>query len=186
MWENIIGKHIRRTNRNLFLAACEALCVVAILIVPYLRYWRNFLSGPIDASPEMLSKVQEPERLDQYYVRLNGSRAIDTGLQDVEQEVDHHLHGRPGLSNAVTKETLQANYFAVRVGQQFLLVKSPTAAASQEYTGALVNIPEDTRDRLAEELQKDKREFSDVFLPFMLDATDFTSWGDGALVAVAL
>src|ERR1017187_3658441 len=111
MWENIIGRHIRRTNRNLLLTACGALCVVAILAVPYMRYWRNFFAGPLDATPEMLVNVQESDSLERYYVRLSGAGAIDSGLQDVEQETDQS-------TGAVKSETVEATYFAVPLGKR--------------------------------------------------------------------
>lgn len=179
MWENIIGRHIRRTSRNLALTACGALCVVAILTVPYMRYWRNFFAGPLDATPEMLVKVEEPDSLERYYVRLSGVAAIDSGLQDVEQETDES-------TGAVKSQTVNATYFIVRLGNRLLLVKSPMATAQEQYIGALVNIPENTRYNFAKELEKDNRNFSDVFLPFMLDASDFTTWGYGALATDAL
>jgi hypothetical protein len=179
MWENIIGRHIRRTSRNLFLTACGAICVVALLAFPYARYWRNVFAGPLDASPEMLLGVQEPDSLDRYYVRLSGVKATDLGLQDVNQEVDKS-------TGEVTSETVEATYFIIPMSGRILLVKSPTPTAQAEYTGALVNIPEGTRNRIAKEMQKDNQNFSDVFLPFMLDANDFTSWGYGALAASAL
>jgi hypothetical protein len=150
-----------------------------MLAFPYVRYWRNFFAGPLDASPEVILGVKEPDSLNRYYVRLSGVKATDLGLQDVDQEVDKS-------TGAVTSETIEATYFIVPMGGRILLVKSPTPTKQTEYKGALVNIPEDTRNRIAKEMEKDNQNFSDVFLPFMLDASDFTSWGYGALAASAL
>lgn len=179
MWENVIGRHIRRINRNLILTACVALGAVAVLAIPYQRYWRNFFDGPMDATPQVLSTIHDPDAIDRYYVRVSGVDAVDSGIQDITQEVDQ-------TTGKVTSETVKGTYFYVHIGERFLLVESPLAAAQKEYIGPLVAVPENLRNQIAEELKKDNRTWSELFLPFMLDASDFTSWGYGALITAAL
>jgi len=56
MWDNIIGRHIRRTNRNLLLTNLALLAVLATVTLLNGRYLVNFLLGPFPADDAILGE----------------------------------------------------------------------------------------------------------------------------------
>jgi hypothetical protein len=50
MWDNVIGRHIRRANRSLLLTNLALLAVLAVVTLANGRYLVNFLLGPFPAA----------------------------------------------------------------------------------------------------------------------------------------
>ncbi len=170
MWDNYIGTHIRRANRNLLLVNAGLLLLLALCAGVSERYWQNFFRGPRPISVSSLIAVQDPDKLAQYYVTVNGEKCFDTDVTEVEQSKDKY-------SGTVRSEHTTAHYLLLKVGDKALLVKANDAALNTEFKGALVPIPLETRGHTIDKLAAENPKLADRFLPMMLDATDFKTEG---------
>src|SRR5579859_1792710 len=167
MWENLIGQHIRRANRNLLVTNLILLAVVAVSIIGAWRYLYNVFAGPFPMANGDLTHVANAGNLSHYYISMKDVTAKDTGLQAVERT-------RNRYSREVTSEKVTATYYFADLGGQFVLIKSPESSPASSYTGALQEIPSELRSRIQSEvLDPNNLKFEDTFVPFMLDATDF-------------
>jgi hypothetical protein len=105
-----------------------------------------------------------------YFVTVTGDEAIDTGIQYVSRST------RSG------RETVEANYMALRLGDRFLLVKAPTTATLTTYTGAISSLSSLEQREVMDELKSNLPELKDAFLPYILDAHGFRFGGYVGLV----
>ena len=48
MWDNLIGRQIRRSSRNLLIWNSVILIILLIAVVCTASYWVNFFLGPFD------------------------------------------------------------------------------------------------------------------------------------------
>ena len=169
MWDNIIGAHIRRCNRNLF--AVNLLALIALIACGYgsRRYLYNVFAGPFPTSVEALPAA-DPDALQRYFVSINGVTALKTGVRYVEKK----KYGG---------ESVKATYFAVKKGDRFLLVKSSEANPKTEYQGSLEPADSKIRGWFNNDLAARRLSYDDVFLPYMLDATGFRAAAYGGLLA---
>jgi hypothetical protein len=169
MWENVIGFHVRRCNRNLLLV--NAGILAAILVWAHLseRYLYNCFAGPFPATQETLAKIVDPMAVRRYFVSLDRLQPLQTGLQYIETD-----------SRKVT-----ATYFAVPADSRLLLIKSPDSTASSRYQGGLVAVPNDVQAYFQGTLLDPKHlQFDGAFLPYILDANSFRSDAYWALLFV--
>ncbi|AUT01499.1 hypothetical protein CLI64_14480 [Nostoc sp. CENA543] len=165
-----IYKHIQRSNRNLLAVnICLVLSVIAIAGMSR-RYLYNFFFGPFPIDNQTLLSNTTPDSRLQYFVKIRGSESLNTGVQEVEREVSK--------STGETKsETVKAHYLALVIEQKLLLVKTPNANDSKEFTGALITLPNDAREKIVNEAEAEFPALRGVFLPLMLDATNFRNSG---------
>lgn len=179
MWGNIVGRQIRRGSRNLLITGLIAVLILAALIFSNDRYLLNFLAGPTPMTPTALLKINDVDSLPRYYVYISKVRVKDTGVQSVEQSVDEG-------TGKVESQKVDAEYFIAKIGNKWLLVKSPDPTPRSEYTGALVRTPSDVRAQFQPVLDKHNLKWDDVFLPYSLDATGFNTRGFVILAASLL
>lgn len=122
------------------------------------RYIGNFLRGPFNIGAAELAQVGDVTTTPHYFVKVAGTKAMDTGLQEVSVESE----------NGVEKSrTVTSNYYALEVGDRLLVVKSP-GAALRVAEGALAPMPYDLDQNLfsSPEMQAARPHF----YPFYLDA----------------
>jgi hypothetical protein len=145
--------------------------LAALLIWGYRadRYLYNCLAGPFTISQDELLRVINPRDMFRYFVTVDGLKPLETGLQNIEQTEDKYTH-------EVKSKKVTATYFAARVHDKLLLIKSPDATAVASYRGALLPVAADVHSWFQKELLDEKKlSFYSVFLPFFVDATSFRS-----------
>ena len=59
MWDNMIGRQIRRSTRNLLIWNCILLIGIIVFFALTGRYWYNFLLGPFELDRETLVSLTE-------------------------------------------------------------------------------------------------------------------------------
>ncbi|HKE26326.1 MAG TPA: DUF6709 family protein [Bryobacteraceae bacterium] len=166
MWDNVVGRHIRRCNRNLLLLNAAILGALGLLAFWNSRYLLNCFQGPFPIKFETLSKITDPQKEAHYYVSVDNLSLVETGLQSVEKNVNKSTY-------EVKSEKVTATFFLAK-GSRPLIIKSTSESGAKHYAGALVPIPNDVRAYFQKELLDERHmQFDDVFAPFMLDATDF-------------
>lgn len=167
MWDNEIGRHIRRCNRNLFLT--NAVIVAALLLWAYSseRYLYNCFAGPFPKSHDELFKLTDPGEMRHFFVSVEQLEPLETGLETIERTRDKYTHD-------VKSEKVAATYFAAPIDNKLLLIKSPTSFATSHYDGEVQSVPDEVRAYFQKELLDSRgRKFDDVFLPYVLDAGNF-------------
>jgi len=162
-----------RTNRNLLLMSLTLIAAVAIYAAIEWRYFSNFFQGPVAMDAGAIAAVKAPESLPRYFVAVKGDDSIDTGVQDVEEEVSD--------SGSVRSQTVKAEFSVLRLGSRFLIVKRKPADNGKAYQGALVELPGDVHSQIVTPLLSDNPNAEQIFLPAMLDATGFRKKGYIAL-----
>jgi hypothetical protein len=135
---------------------------VALLIVAEnYRYARNFLVGPFSTSAAELDKVSDPDRAEDLFIRVTGSKTIDTGIQEITTTT------RNGVKES---DRVTAAYFALLVGDRFLVVKS-ASAPSGTVEGELKPMPQVLRGELTASLGLDNVQQN--IRPLLLDTEGF-------------
>jgi hypothetical protein len=161
MWGNIIGHHIRRCNRNLFLVNVCVLAALGFWGYTSERYLYNCAVGPLLITQEELFRVSDPTNMLRNFVSISGIQPLETGLQDIEK-----AEGSPAK--------VKADYFAAPIQGRLLLIKSPEPRPTSNYEGALLPVPPNVQSWLQKNLLDEKhRQFHDVFLPYLVDANSF-------------
>jgi hypothetical protein len=163
---SIVDKNIRRCNRNLLITGAFIVLALLGLAAFNNRYFYNFFLGPFAVDGSTLATTANPVAGSKYFVAIKGDQVIETGFQQVQKRVDKY-------TREVKSETVTADYVALGVGGRLLLVKTPVGHTGTEFTGALVEIPEDINSQFISEVGRKRQEMRGVFLPVMLDATDF-------------
>lgn len=140
------------------------------------RYIGNFLRGPFNAGAAELERLGDATTAPHYFVKVAGTKAMDTGLQEVTTQTEAGVE----KSRRVT-----ANYYALQVGDRLLVVKS-TGGTLRVAEGALGPMPADLERNLfaSPEMQSAQSHF----YPFYLDAaSSFRAggyWGIGIAIAL--
>ena len=156
--ETWISQMCGRKYRNQ-LVAWGLITAVGVLIgAANTRYIGNFVRGPFAVAAADLAQVSDASAAPRYFVKVAGTRAIDTGLQEVSVETENGVE---------TKRTVTGNYYALQVGDKLLLVKS-TGGTLREVEGSLAAIPIDLDSKLFG--SPDMAEARPHFYPFYLDA----------------
>jgi hypothetical protein len=161
MLDNVVGRHIRRCNRNLLLINAAIIVIAIWWLVGSQRYLYNCYVGPqkISASDVLRAETFVEHR---YFVSLPELKPIDAGLEDTSTSYGH--------------TSVTAHYFAARIDNQFLLIKSPSEKPPEHYEGALIPVPTDIRASFQKNILDQKHlQFSQLFIPYMLDTSSFRS-----------
>jgi hypothetical protein len=135
-----------------------------------LRYIQNFLGGPFQMSEGDLLEVKDPETAPRYFVQVSGSKTVDTAIQEIETET---------RGGAEVSKRVSATYYALLIGDHWLLVKSESQMATT-VKGSLETIPSDLHGKVfstPEEIQ-----LVPEFYPFYLDTTGFRYTGYWAII----
>jgi len=165
MFDGIIGKHIRRTNRNLFIANFIILGIAFLVAVLPSRYWYNFFAGPFPMTHEQLVAVSDPGTLKRYFVTIPGGDTVEVGR---ETETSH--------GSTSTK----ALFRLLKTGKGVLLMKTPSGEPNDKFTGSLEKIPGDVQSKIVDGISSSR--VRTAMLPFMLDATGFRAIGIFGLI----
>jgi hypothetical protein len=138
-----------------------------LLLTGNLRYARNFIYGPFPATDSDLSKITDPNTAERYFVKVSGSRVVNTGLQEIEIET---------RNGAEESRHVTAGYYALQVGDRFLIVKSSKPIVDAA-SGELVFLSGDIYNNLKSSVGPQRLQQN--FYPLMLKADGFR--GDGYL-----
>ena len=88
-------------------------CTVAFVLSQH-RYVSNFLMGPFTVTGADLDSIKDVSTTPRYFVTVTGSRAIDTGIQEITSRK------RGGVE---TSRSVSAIYYVLVIGERLLLVK---------------------------------------------------------------
>jgi len=77
------------------------------------RYVRNFINGPFPIGTAELDRVVDPTKAPEYFVRVSGTQAFDTGIRQITTTE------RGGVEES---RRVSAEYYALQVGDRFLIV----------------------------------------------------------------
>jgi hypothetical protein len=126
-----------------------------------IRYVTNFLNGPFPMGSAELDQVGDPAEASQYFVRVSGSRAFDTGIRQITTSE------RGGVEES---RRVSAEYYALQVGSRFLIVKSSSGEPTV-VEGRLAPTPSDLSRQLFDtpEMQAARP----LVYPFYLDTDSF-------------
>jgi len=154
-----INKQIWRSTRNLLVVNLVLAIGLVTFAVLNLRYLYNLAAGPFRIDRQTLEHTRDPGSLYHYYCTLKGDRVIDTGISYTEDG----------------KET--ARYLAVVVDDRILLARTAPGHSGDEFTGALVEVPDDEKTKVISQIEAEAPNVRGAFLPMMMDATDFRGPG---------
>ena len=181
MNEGYVLSQIRRANRNLFRWNGILLLIVAGVAVGTHAYLYNFFFGPFERDLASLPAGKDADPGLKYFCTITGDEVVESGLQRVSQT-------RRRGSEKVVSEKVTADYLVLRDVDRLLIVKAPPGNTQRRtFTGALVDLPEEVRSKILEDVE-DAR-VRTAFLPLMLDATGFRGpgyWGLGIGVPLLL
>jgi hypothetical protein len=169
-----LARQMDRTNRNLILISLAMVLAVGAYVAVQWRYFYNFFKGPFEIDVNSLGQITNPETQLRYYVTIKGEDSVDTGLQDVERTESQ--------TGVVQSETIKAEYAVLVLGKRLLIVKRNPKDDAKEYQGAITELPTDVHSHVVTPLLAEYPNADQVFLPLMLDATDFRSEGYISLV----
>jgi len=139
--------------------------LTVLLLTANLRYAHNFLYGPFPATENELSKITDPNTAEKYFVKVVGSKIINTGLQEIEVE------SRGGVEQS---RKIAAGYYALQVGNRFLIVKS-SKPISEAASGELVLLSGDIFNHIRSSVGPQRMQQD--FYPLMLQANGFREDG---------
>jgi hypothetical protein len=182
MWNNVVGRHIRRTNRNLFLANALLLAGVVATVGVGWNYWYNFLLGPfwMDRADVAALTRNQLDRLDRQYVTVDGQKVIPTTVTDVRRQLDKYT--KREISSEVT-----ARYSFLVVDDKLLLVKhAPNDTVGTHCSGWLQAAPDDVRTGIIIKAIAEEPALNGVILPALLYANGSRIGGYAGLAGLAL
>jgi hypothetical protein len=134
------------------------------------RYITNFASGPYALQPGQLGQISDAEKAPHYFVSVTGTNVVDTGVQEITTET---------RNGAKENSYVSAGYYAVLVGDRYLIVKQPTKP-SGKVEGQLTTIPADLANQLFTGTEAaDARK---MCYPFYLEAEGFRTAGYWGIV----
>lgn len=153
-----------KSVRKITVCAVMAVCIALFLFMQK-RYIQNFIDGPYNLSAADLDRISDVSQTPQYFVRISGSKAIDTGIQKFA------VHTRNGVE---TDRSVSAKYYALVMGEKFLIYEG-------EYTpettveGALAEMPAEVSNHLFS--SREMLEIRSQFYPFYINTKPFHSIG---------
>jgi len=94
-------------------AWCLLLGCAALFAFAQSRYIKNFITGPFDVAQPDLDAIADVSTTPRYFVRVTGSKAIETGIQQIK------TRKRAGVETS----SVSAAYYVLVVGDRLLVVK---------------------------------------------------------------
>ena len=135
------------------------------------RYLSNFLMGPFVVAQTDLDSISDVSTADRYFVRVTGSKVVDTGIQQIT------TRKRAGVE---TSRSVSAAYYVLVVGERLLVVKgSQGTPATAE--GELIAMPADLQRHLFNTPEMEP--IRGRFYPYYLDDANFRVPGYIAIAA---
>ena len=170
-----VHQRIRATYRRRTIAWCLIASAAVLFATSQHRYISNFLSGPFDFGQAELDAIEDVAAAPRYFVRVTGSRALDTGIQQLT------TRKRTGTE---TTRSVSASFYAFVVGERFLVVKRSHPGATSA-VGELLPMPAELQQHLFATQQM--QAIRGRFYPYYLDESAFRVPGYiGAAVALVL
>jgi hypothetical protein len=163
---------LRRKYRNQLIAWGLVTAVGVAIALANTRYIGNFVRGPFAMGASDLAQVSDASAAPHYFVAVAGSRAIDTGLQEVSVETENGVE---------TSRNVTSNYYALQVGDRFLVVKS-AGGTMKVAQGSLEPMSGDVEAHLFS--SPEMAAARTHFYPFYLDAA--SSFRTGGYWAIAI
>jgi hypothetical protein len=168
---------VNRSNRNLLIISLLALVILIGAEVATFRYFYNFFRGPQPIDAETLLTIEDPEALQQYYVTVEDMDAYDTGFQYVTENNGN--------------ESIDQSYLLLDLNERWLLTRVSGELADPDnlestYTGGLIPISDEIQREVVDVIYEDEPDLEGIFLPYMLDATDFRTPGYLGLIVAAV
>ncbi len=155
MWDNLIGRQIRRCNRNLILVNLLILAGLAALAYFHRQYLTDCIHGPY---PMTAAQLAQPDP-GHTFVHITGDKLVDTGFVLTQ----HDQNG------AVTTK---AHFLILRVGGRLLLLRSAGENLKKlSYTGTLTPLTADVASDILAPLERDAPRIAPLILPHMLNQT---------------
>jgi hypothetical protein len=184
MWNNVVGDHIRRSNRSLLFINTLLLIGLSAFALLSSRYLYNFFFGPFPGDGKLLLAQKDPQDGLQYFITIDSEHAISTGQTKIEQRT---RHGR------VESESVVAEYYLVPIENQFLMVEGPPGllpapgkAGHAVFTGTLTANPDHVALSTVSDVQKVLKGRI-TMLPFILQTNNFRVIGIiGLIICVPL
>lgn len=122
MWDNIVGRQIRRSTRNLLLWNVLILVGIIVFFALSSRYWYNFALGPFPLSADEVTKLKDDEGL-QFFVSIRGEKCVDVGEREVTVTKKH------GVEQS-RKDS--AKYLIMLIDNQLMYVKTDMDASNTD------------------------------------------------------
>ncbi len=170
-----VDQRIRVTYRLRTIAWGLIAVAAVVFAASQHRYISNFLNGPFDFAQADLDAIDDVAATPRYFVRVTGSRALDTGIQQISKRQ------RAGVE---TGSSVTASYYALVVGERLLIVKRSHGAATTA-VGELHAMPADLQQHLFATQQM--QAIRGRFYAYYLDESTFRMPGYiGAAVALVL
>lgn len=169
-----VHQRIRTICRRRVVAWCLVAGGALLFALGQHRYISNFIRGPFDFGQAELDTIEDVSAAPRYFVRVTGSRLIDTGIQRITTKK------RAGVES----RSVSATYYALVVGDRLLIVKRSEGAATMAQ-GELIAMPEDLQRHLFNTPQM--QAIRGRFYPYYLDESAFRVPGYiGVAVALIL
>jgi hypothetical protein len=172
MWDNLIGRLIRRSIFSLMVWNFAFLFFLAIAAYGMKAYWINFFAGPMPLGHDALLTVRDAN-LNEYFVSVECAGAVDSGLREFTTFKQN--------DGSVRSRAATAKYQVLEVGEKLLIAKSPIddPAIRKRATGKLVNLPDPLRNELSRAYGRrtDVDVLNESVLPVMLDTSNYRSIG---------
>jgi len=171
---NWLEAEVKRANRNLLLAnGFVLLCLIGVLYGNR-QYYANFVLGCRRIDAAELSSLTSPTQHFRNFVTVRGSKSVDSGYQDIVQNVEQS-------SGRVVSTDTKDEYILLRVGDRIVLVKAPNSSQALEFSGELVPTTDAVKTELIAPIASSSPDIAAMILPFTLDATDYRTQGYWAL-----
>jgi hypothetical protein len=155
--------------------ACGVVAVVvALLVMEQRRYFENFFRGPYELGAAELDAIEDVSRAPRYFVKVAGSKALETGLEQIT------IHKSGGVE---TGRSVSAAYYVLVVGDKFLVCKSASGSRTT-FEGELEPMPADLATRLFDD--PNLQAVRERFYPYYLNDDSFRTTGYVALGTLLL
>jgi Family of unknown function (DUF6709) len=169
-----VNGFVNRSNRNLLMWCLVGVAVLVIAAAIGSNYLYNFFAGPFTISGDQIVNVSGLNDLQQKFITVTGDdKLIDTGYQFVS-------------TSSGGKDTVEAYYEALILGDKLLLVKTDSLLDTDTVTGGLVDMPGDVRSQVISDIESEYPDLKDTFLPFMLDTGNYRIPGYIGLFVAAI
>lgn len=110
----LLTKHRLKARNQLLLSSTLLLIILwAAANQTAMRFWRNTWLGPLDISSDFLEEIKDVNKIDRYWVRINGEKSVDLGIVNVE------VTSKLGIE--ISRRTNHL-YFATKIGNRWLIV----------------------------------------------------------------
>jgi hypothetical protein len=112
----------RETSRRQVIAWALVFTAGFLFVIANARYVINFVRGPYSLRGADLAQINDAESTPRYFVSVHPDKVLDTGIQEITTTTENGVKQGSYVS---------AGYYAVLVGNRYLIVKSATRPSSQ-------------------------------------------------------